>query len=112
MYANQQLVHQDTFDGPVELGRQHAEEGGPYERRRGDEVWRLVIARLDEGSVSRRHARVELLPDGKIRLKNCSSRCPIGLQDGGSLAPGEECLVSGPVLMTLGERLVRVQPCI
>ncbi|MBI3462249.1 MAG: hypothetical protein HY000_04195 [Planctomycetes bacterium] len=109
VYEEQQLVLLEVVDGPVELGRQRAEEHEPYSIRHQDDGWRVVIARLEEESVSRQHARVELLEPDQIQVTNLSATRSISFQDGVRLGPGEKRVFSEPMLFTLGHRAVRVQ---
>ena len=50
---------------------------------------RLVIAHKDEKTISRRHAFLEPLADGRFRLTNRSNDRRIGLPDGKDLKPQE-----------------------
>src|SRR5687767_14470735 len=77
VYENQRLVHTTEGIGPVELGRQMPGEPGPFSEVRDSLGRRLVIARLDEDTVSRRHVRFDFLPDGRVRLANLSLKLPV-----------------------------------
>ena len=68
VYENQQPVHATEGIGPVELGRQMPGEPGPFAEVHDSLGRRLIIARLDDDSISRKHVRLDLLPDGKVRL--------------------------------------------
>ena len=56
---NQRIIFADEAEAPVELGRQADRSELPYSLRRIDDRWRVIIARLEEHNVSRRHALVE-----------------------------------------------------
>jgi adenylate cyclase len=111
IYDKQQLVSEDLeVDGPVELGRQSDEGEEPYSlRQAAPGLWRLVIARLDEDGVSRRHALVEPLAGGRARVKTVSTKIPLHLEGGGDLDPGAEREVSLPVVLAVGRKTVRFE---
>ncbi len=109
IYEDQQLVYSGEADGPVELGRQSEGEEGPYVQRPVADGRRLVIARLDELSISRKHALVEPMSEGRIRLTNLSGILPIRLPDGSDMKTGASCELCCPVRLTLGTKTVMVQ---
>src|SRR5262249_42730852 len=82
VYEHQRLAYTGESPGPVELGRQSEGEGRPYLGTPEDGCWRVVLARLDEDAVSRKHVRAEPLPDGRVRLTNQSKKLPIRFPDG------------------------------
>jgi adenylate cyclase len=96
------------LEGPLELGRQGEREDGPYTEQTLTGRGRLVIAALAERTVSRRHALVEPLPEGRVRLTNLSDVQPIGLPDGSALESHEECELDLPVLLLVGTKVVRL----
>ena len=65
VYDHQQLVYADEFEGVVEMGRQRDGTEVVYASRPENGHWRAVVARLDEDTLSREHARVEPLPRGR-----------------------------------------------
>ncbi len=85
-----------AFDGqltaPLELGRQQAGEPAPYAVLPGVDSApaRLVVARQDDrDNISRRHALLEPLASGRVRLTNRSKApLPCGGAPSGVLAPG------------------------
>src|SRR5262245_38887724 len=109
VYDQKQLVYTAEMPAPVVLGRQADGEAAPYSHRSDAQGSRLVLARLEEASVSRKHARLEWLPDGRLRLTNSSSALSIRLADGSEIKPTNSRDQAQPVLMTRGDRSVRVE---
>jgi adenylate cyclase len=109
VYDKQQLVFSGECTGEVELGRQSDDREEPFAQKQQPGGCRLVIARLDEDSVSRKHAALEPLPDGRVRVRNVSAKLPVGLPDGGKLRVGGVCELPLPVLLTFGTKTIRVQ---
>jgi adenylate cyclase len=109
VYDNQQLVGSLEAVPPVELGRQADGEPPPYRLLQDAGISRLVLARLEEATVSRKHARLEWLADGRLRITNVSATLPLRLSDGTELKPGARHDLSLPFVLTLGSRAVRVQ---
>ena len=81
VYEKQQVVFSDEGPGPVELGRQNPGEPGPYCTQLETGRRRMVIARLNEDTVSRQHALVEPVDGDKIRVSNLSKKLPVRLGD-------------------------------
>jgi adenylate cyclase len=105
----QQVVFSRDFSGRVELGRQNDAGEELYSSRPLDGgTWRAVIARLDEDTLSRHHALLEPLADGRVRVTNLSAKVPIRLGDGGELAAGASCELTLPALMAVGRKTVRL----
>jgi adenylate cyclase len=109
VYENQSLVFSETLSGSAELGRQNKGEDGPYRTIPQSGLARIVLARLEEDAVSRRHVLIEPLDQGRFRLTNLSTRQAIRLADGSRLEPADCCEVIPPVLFSLGTRTVRLQ---
>lgn len=109
VFDDRQLMHTAEVQGPVELGRATDREAAPYHAKELAGVWRLVIARLDETSISRKHLHVEPRGDDRAQLKNLSSTLPVRLTDGSQLLPGGERDVPLPVVVSFGKRSVRFQ---
>jgi adenylate cyclase len=110
VYDRQQKVFSDTFPGAVELGRQRDGKEGLYSSTRRDgERARLVVARLDEDTVSREHALVEPLPASKARISNLSAKVSIRLADGSELRAGNSTEVNLPTVIALGRKTIRLQ---
>ncbi len=109
VYENRQIVYEDDFEGALELGRQDRGEPEPFKALLRDGRDRLIIARGGENDVGRRHALLEPLPDGRLRLHNRSTSQPIRLQEGREVAPGSTCELALPLVLALGQKTVRVQ---
>jgi adenylate cyclase len=111
VYERHSLVYSTSTDGEaVELGRQKTEaEGVPSQLTLESGRRRVVIARLNEDTVSRQHALLEPLDDDRARVRNLSQKLPIGLADGSVLRAGEAREVALPALLVMGKKTVRVQ---
>jgi adenylate cyclase len=108
VFEEGQLAFSEEFDGPIELGRQSEATEDAYSRRFEGGLWRVVIARKKEQTVSRRHARIEPLPGGKVRLINSSSLIPLTLPDGTELAPKGTVDVVMPASLTIGRKSILI----
>jgi adenylate cyclase len=105
------LAYAGEFDGVVELGRQ-IDPGEPVFTGKPDTGkgrGRVVVARIDEHTVSRRHAEVGLLPGGRLRVRNLSAVNTLSLADGTVLAPKEATEVACPAVLSIGRKTVRVE---
>src|SRR5947209_5691312 len=109
VYDKQQKVYQDEFAGPVELGRQRDGREVLYSTRRDGPRARLVIARLDEDTVSRDHALIEPVADDRVKLSNTSAKVSIRLADGSELKAGQSCELTIPTVIALGKKHVSIQ---
>ena len=98
--------------GPVELGRQQAGEPEPYALQSISDSGppRLIVARQNEvDNVSRRHALLEPLPSGRVRLTNRSKAAlPCAAVTGGALAPGAATEITPPFSFALPGRTVSI----
>ncbi len=109
VYDQKQLVHQTELTGAAELGRQQSETEPIFRCLRVDGRQRVVIAALEDQTVSRRHLLIEPQPDC-FRLTNLSEKQLIGLPDESMiLKPKASRLASGDVLLTLGSKSVRLR---
>lgn len=107
---NKQLLYTVDLAGPVELGRQSKGEEGPYSQTRSKSGRaRLVIASIEDQTISRQHVLLESAATGGCRLENLSDARPIGLPDGTELKPKTSCHISLPVVLKIGKKAVRVQ---
>jgi adenylate cyclase len=104
-------VYTGELSGSIELGRQNDGREELYRERLIDRGrWRVVIAPLDEDTISRQHALVELQENGKVRLTNRSAKVPIRLADGTELGPnGTSCVLDLPAMLAIGRRTVQLQ---
>ena len=69
IYENRpQHVFSAELAGLVELGRQDRGEDGPYAQVNNGNRWRLIVARLDEDKISRKHVLVEPLRGDRVKL--------------------------------------------
>jgi adenylate cyclase len=109
VYENQNLVYSEAISGRAELGRQNKGEDPPYAMRQKDDLCRVVIARLEEDFISRKHVLIEPLADDRFRLTNLSQRQVIRFADGRQLGPSASSEAPLPVVFTLGQKTVRVQ---
>src|SRR3954468_24543706 len=87
VYDKKVLVFSEELEGSVELGRQSDTREELYSRKFDAGRWRVAIAGAEENAVSRRHAVLELLSEGKIRLTNASTVIPLRLPGGVELGP-------------------------
>src|SRR5438105_15176691 len=106
---NQQVVFTAEADAPVELGRQADRAEVPYSAKRVGDHWRVIVARLEEHNVSRRHALVEAAAQNCVRLTNLSTQQPIRLPDGNEVTPHDSCMMTLPLTLTLGNKTIRIQ---
>lgn len=113
VFADRKLCYTTSLDdsgaGPVELGRQRQGEPPPYTVLPSGGGRRLVIAPLGDRSVSRSHAVIQRQPDGRVRCANVSSSAEVQVEGFGSVRPGEEHTGEPPLLIRMGDRLVRVE---
>lgn len=87
---------------PVEVGRLDASARDPerlFVPHTVAGVVRLPIAALGQTSISRRQARIELLPTGRIRIANLSGSISMGCAGFGTITPG--ATVEHPLPLTL-----------
>jgi adenylate cyclase len=105
-----QEVYNRNFSGSVELGRQNDGREDLYAARQVKTgAWRVVIAPLDEDTISRQHAYLEPLAGSRVRLTNKSGKVPIRLADGTELSAGRSVELELPAVLGLGRRTVQVQ---
>jgi adenylate cyclase len=100
--------------GPLELGRQQAGEPEAYTLLPGDNSGpaRLIVARQDErDNVSRRHALLEPLPTGRVRVTNRSrAKLLCSAAPGGAISAGAAAEIEPPFSLFLPSRAVSVSP--
>jgi adenylate cyclase len=95
---------------PMVVGRQ-AEAGEElFQQRQESGRARLVIARREEQTISRRHVLIDPQPDGRVRITNLSGNLTIRLLDGQELRPGTSAELAPPLGVLLGRKTIRVDP--
>jgi adenylate cyclase len=110
VYENQQLLHAFECEGVVELGRQAEGESGPFRQKRDAGRTRLVIAHLNEPSLSRKHVLIEPIAEDRFRITNLSSTQPLYSLEGGEVKFQTARELATPVVLTLGKKTLRIQP--
>ena len=100
IYERQQLVYKTELTSILEFGRQSSEESFPYIRIED----RIIIAKINEREISRKHVLLTLLPDQKIRIENISKVNAIRIGADEILQPGKQSEVTGSVLLVLFDR--------
>jgi adenylate cyclase len=113
IYDRQELVYESAeLTGPVELGRQTDDTDGPlFVLKRKADRQRLVIARMEEDTISRLHMLLEPIAKDRVRLTNLRDRLPLRLQDHTELPPKGACELTLPCLLPLGRKSVRITAC-
>src|SRR4051812_26940272 len=92
-------IYVADLTGSAEIGRQlHKDEPQPSHRRSSD-VWRVVIAPLEDIAISRRHLEIKPQADGQFLLCNKSTNQIVGLPNSQELPPGASCQVSMPAVI-------------
>jgi adenylate cyclase len=110
VYENKgQVFSSEIATESLEFGRQRPDEQGPYCLREESGCSRLVIARLNEAAISRKHALLKRVGTDRILLTNQSAGLSIPLSGGRELAPGSSCELPLPLSLTLGNKSIRVQ---
>lgn len=105
-------VHESGYvaelTGAAEIGRQQNKEEGQPAHFRVNDRWRVVIAPLDEVTISRRHLEIKPQADG-LALTNKSANQVVGLPSGQELAPGASAQITLPAVLRVGKRTLRLQ---
>src|SRR5260370_391387 len=89
VYENQRLAYSADLTGAAEVGRQSTAEESLYSHRLVGGLCRVVVAGLEEDSVSRKHVLLEPLAEGGFRVTNRSRSQRILLPDNSRLQPGD-----------------------
>ena len=110
IYHQQQPVYSTRFTGPVELGRQQADEPPCYNRVATEDGVRVVVANQAEATFSRRHVRLEPLDDGTVVVRNLSTAVPIATDSAGVVGPQDHRELTPPFVLVVGDRSMRVEP--
>jgi hypothetical protein len=109
VYHNRQLVFESGIVGPVEFGRQRVGEPDPYVRTFPISGMRVIIAGVHQTKFARSHVSLDFAK-GAARVKNNRSAGSIVLDPGGRLAAGRSVEIEIPVLLVLGETVIRLEP--
>jgi adenylate cyclase len=109
VFEQDRQVFAGEFDGVVELGRQTDATESVHTGRPLLDRGRVVIARFDEQTVSRRHLEVERLPSGRVRLKNLSGVNALTLRNGVEMGPNACAEVATPAILTIGRKVVQIE---
>jgi adenylate cyclase len=109
VYEKHRLLHSADCTGILELGRQSDPDEGMYVPRPSGDRSRMVIARLDEQSVSRRHVLVTPLPGGKVRIDNLSATLAVFLAGSSELKPGMSVETALPLVLSVEPKVVRIE---
>ncbi len=108
IYERQQLVFTTKFHGCLEIGRRQSGEPRPFNYSNSEVPNRIIIADLEDNTVSRRQAKFEQLDDGRLNITNLSSAMAIGLSDGSSIGPGMSLQAVLPSVIQIGSIVVRL----
>jgi len=109
VYEKRRLLHSVELAGPLELGRQNDPQEDLFAHKQIPGRSRLVIARLDEQSISRKHVLISPLGDGRVRVENLSAALPVVVSPANELKPGSRCEVALPLILTLEPKTVRIE---
>lgn len=96
--------------GCAEIGRQQTKEEVQPSHTLHNDGWRVVIAPVEDNSISRQHLAVEPLTDGRFLLCNKSNKLLVGLPNNQNLDPGATTKVSFPIVLRVGRKILRLQP--
>lgn len=109
IYRQDRLVHADEIQRPVELGRQQAPREPLFLSQPGTSADRLVVAPLEERTVSRRHLLVEPLAFDRLRITNLTEKGTVQLDDM-LMQPGATRELSVPYQLNVGNYQVKFLP--
>ncbi len=141
VYEGEQMVGCAEWSGSLELGRRSTRAAASVSETRAGRgaamnpllpnvvdpppppqrtvyVWnrdathsRLVIARQEENTISRRHAILESVSADRVLLKNLSASQGLSLpEEGKKLLPGESREIRLPALLVIGAKSIRIKP--
>lgn len=108
-YRAGQITFSASVFRPLSVGRQRGDEPVPVWMDQEGDVDRLVIAPAEDRSVSRTHARLELVAVDRLIVVNCSDSLDLHLGDSGRrIIPGEVFPTCAPVSVSLGTVVIRL----
>src|SRR4051812_49136598 len=90
VFATRNRVFSTTLTGTLEFGRQQKGEPTAYARVPGTDCDRIILANIEEVTVSRRHLQITRLADDKVEIVNRSDKNVVPLTAGRVLNPGEK----------------------
>jgi len=102
-------VYVAALTGSAEIGRQQSKDEKHPSHFQSSDGWRVVIAPLEEITVSRKHLVVKPLADGRFLLSNKSANQGVGLPSGQELVPGASTQIDFPVSLRVGNKSVRME---
>jgi adenylate cyclase len=111
IYSQERLVHADDISRPVELGRQQTPSEPLFHFQQAEDADRLVVAPLEERTVSRRHLLVEPLSFDRLRITNLTNKGTVQLDDV-PMEPGSARELGVPYQLSLGNYRVRFLPAL
>jgi adenylate cyclase len=111
IYRQDRLVHADEISRPVELGRQQTPREPLFHSQPGENADRLVVAPLEERTVSRRHLLVEPLSFDRLRITNLTAKGTVQLDDV-TMEPGSIRELGVPYQLNVGNYRVRFMPAL
>ena len=107
IFHHQQLVYSEALEREVVLGRQRQGEREQYQRLKGEGSDRIVIASFRDRYVSREHVKLKPLPNGHVRVENCSKKNAISLSSLATLLlPGQFAECSLPITIDIESRQI------
>ena len=111
VYNDEVLALFKECAGPVELGRQDDRCGESLFQvaKLPERGVRIAIARSDEVRVSRRLAWLEQVSSHSVLIRNLSAHVAFTVDGGPQLKPGSEYEAEFPIVLTLGNKVVRIQ---
>lgn len=109
IYDHRQLQFSAWIEGNVELGRQQADEDGPYARKELQGSTRVIIASREENGISRQHVLLEKVDETRYRLNNLSRTRPILLASKDEVHPGSSIEIQLPALFGIGSKGIRLE---
>lgn len=112
LLEQQRLAFSADLDGPVEIGRQRADESPEYRLRPLEgETQRLVVAPLSETTVGRRQILVTPLANDQVELTNVSETLPMRVVGQTPVPPLGKEVYSLPLVISLNaDRVVALDP--
>lgn len=109
VFVAQRLAFSTEMRGVVELGRQRQGEPPPFEVLTTGQSRRIIVAPLEETSISRKHVLVRVDDAGRVSIENTSGGAELMIEGGPLLRAGESHQAPPPILMRLGPRTARIE---